>query len=160
VPCILLQNAFLFDLGIDITDIISIMYVSCITPQGKGRDTMTREQVETELIETYGWEPHDIEGYESEGMTHDDMLKMVKRTREEKTTRKTKGMLIEGTVTIERKGSSCQGCMPWETSYIDIIYNGKEYTWFSDRTERMHKGQILNIRAFAYGDRLRKVTIK
>ena len=47
--------------------------------------------------------------------------------------RKEKTRKIEGIGTIVNVGSSCVGCMSWETGYIIIAINGERFRYQSDR---------------------------
>ena len=42
---------------------------------------------------------------------------------------------INGTVTIMEVGSSCVGCMAWETSYARIKINGETFKYQSDNVD-------------------------
>ena len=44
---------------------------------------------------------------------------------------------INGTVTIMEVGSSCVGCMAWETPYAIIKINGETFRYQSDRVEEL-----------------------
>ena len=75
-----------------------------------------------------------------------------------------KGKKIETTVMVTKTGTSCIGMMAWETPYVRFLtpING-EVVWHSDNAQGAHyaltEGQIVKIRAFLYGDHLRRVTV-
>jgi len=54
---------------------------------------------------------------------------------------------IEGIGTIVKTGSSCVGCMAWETTYIVIAINGERYRYQSDRIDEMglDRGDIVKV---------------
>jgi hypothetical protein len=50
-----------------------------------------------------------------------------------------KTTLIKGSAQIVATGSSCVGCMAWETPYIIFEVNGETYKWQSDNIYRIAK---------------------
>jgi len=44
---------------------------------------------------------------------------------------------ISGTATVIDTGSSCVGCMAWETPYIKIKMHGETFRYQSDRVEHL-----------------------
>ena len=63
-------------------------------------------------------------------------------------TTKNKTYKIEGTGTIIDIGSSCVGCMAWETPYIIIAINGERFKYQSDRVNELDffKGEIVKVK--------------
>lgn len=78
-----------------------------------------------------------------------------------------KGIKLDGLFRVIRRGSSCVGCMAWETPYIifSSLETGQEYKWHSEvievaeRIVPLYEGRVIAVQAFAYDDRLRRVRL-
>ena len=75
----------------------------------------------------------------------------------------TKGVLINDTAIVTKRGTSIVGCMAWETPYIEFVTpcNGI-VRWQSDTIGSwadLEIGNVVNLRAYIYGPAL-KQTIK
>ena len=73
--------------------------------------------------------------------------------------RETKGILVEGDARIVE---TCTTTGPWpgEKPLITVRIGSLKFYWYSDEEEFLHhKGMVFHLRAFVYGDRLRKVKI-
>ncbi len=57
---------------------------------------------------------------------------------------------INGTMTVIRVSSVCQGCVPWESKHITMATeDGREYIWWGGNADRFYvrAGDRIQIRA-------------
>lgn len=61
-----------------------------------------------------------------------------------------KGTKLNELVTVTSIGSSCMGCMSWETPYARFQTSLGEATWQSDLAHGLEVGDVVQLTAFAY----------
>ena len=70
------------------------------------------------------------------------------------------------TLRVIKTGSTIVGCMAWETPYVELFddVSNKKYIWISENAgiakENLKQNNIVQVCAFAYGDSIRRVTIR
>ncbi len=75
-----------------------------------------------------------------------------------------KGLKIDNMIaTVIDIGSGCVGNMEFETPYVKLDIDGKEYIWQSANAENarfyLNRGSMVRINAFAYYENLRRVSV-
>jgi len=75
----------------------------------------------------------------------------------------TKGERIITLATVESKGHSCIGMMPWETPFVRFtLPDGRSVRWHSDHAakavETLKEGATVSLKAYLYGKNLRRVS--